>query len=139
MGTSFRSALRRYPSEKARRHLAVIFDLPYTSQMQDWEVEVSNPDRIREFIKTYEDGGLDENELFVLMNLIIASFDEAEQDSFANPEWLRARELLLRDCELHAWTIWYWSDLAAALSETPFQVTRHMRPIWERVVPVIGD
>lgn len=126
--------LARYPISASREKLAGLFRLENRPEMQDWEVEVADPNRITEFLNAYEASDLSDDDRFLLMSLIIASFDDAgESDGekpFSGKEWEKTRKLLIRDCKLHASTLWYWSSWGTAVEDAAFTVTRHIRPIW---------
>ena len=68
--------LWRFPTRTAIASLATRFGLPNTLEMQDWEWEVADYERIDEFLDTYETEDVTEDELFVLMEMLLQSFSE---------------------------------------------------------------
>lgn len=44
---------------------------------QDWEYEVADPARITDFLKVYDSGRLNPDEKSMLLNVILASYNDA--------------------------------------------------------------
>lgn len=74
--------------------------------MQDWPLEVADPERIDEFLALYESCE-DENELFFLMQLVLYTLEELPQGGLQL--WPRVEPLLVAHGRLHAESIIYWS------------------------------
>ncbi|WP_456715262.1 hypothetical protein [Bradyrhizobium sp. USDA 4353] len=92
--------------------------------MQDWEWEVADPTRIDEFLSAYESGELSEDERFVLMETIIQSFEDLQRlGNHPDPDerWQRVVDILDRNIDLHAHTVWYRSVLDAEDFNDPEQ------------------
>ncbi|UFZ05675.1 hypothetical protein LQG66_05000 [Bradyrhizobium ontarionense] len=127
--------LRRYPTREAVNALCRRFGFPYHPQMQDWEWEVADAMRIDEFLSAYESGELSEDERFVLMETILQSFEDLrflEDRPDPDPRWQRVLDILDRNIDLHAHTVWYWSVLDAEDFDDPeqqFWVTPFVRVI----------
>ncbi|MGC3957522.1 MAG: hypothetical protein QM813_06055 [Verrucomicrobiota bacterium] len=78
--------------------------------VQDWEIVVADPERIREFLDAYEKEPFDDDERFTLMALLIASFDDLLRENRDDPEaWHRLHAHLRRRFDLHGYTVQYWS------------------------------
>ncbi|MBI3728819.1 MAG: hypothetical protein HY254_10875 [Burkholderiales bacterium] len=124
--------LYRFPTRAAIDALALRFNLPNTKNMQDWEYEVADADRIAEFLAAYDNGELSEDEKFTLMATLLQSSCDAidEDEKFMCSENLKqCLDLLERDIHIHIHLAWYWSstdtnDMSDAWSITPF-----IRPI----------
>lgn len=119
----------RFPSRKAIASLAKRFDLPNTLEMQDWEWEVADSDRIDEFVSAYESGELDDDEKFTLMETIIQSFEDLETALSNNKKWSHVLELIEKNINLHIYSVWYWSDLKTVGEDKRWRVSRYMRSI----------
>ena len=65
--------IHRFPTGAAIARLTA--DLGLAPAGQDWELEAADARRVGEFLDRYDAGGLDDNERFALMSLIVASFD----------------------------------------------------------------
>ena len=78
--------------------------------MQDWEIEVADPERIEEFLAAYESGELDDDEKFTLMQTIIESFEVGDQPLQEMPAWHRALSLIEENLDLHIYSVWYWGS-----------------------------
>ena len=103
--------LWRFPTRETIASLADRFSLPHSPDMQDWEWEVADADRIDEFLTVFLSGQLDEDQRFVLLETLIQSFDylgAALHEDCRWPELLRVVEECI---EVHIYTVWYWADL----------------------------
>lgn len=123
--------LWRFPTAESIRSLSNRFKLPYTPQMQDWEWEVADSNRIDEFLDAYMSAELTDNEQFTLMETIIQSFEELDQLMTAHPRWKDCLKALRQNIDRHIYSVWYWSDLESALDEESWQVTPYFREILE--------
>ncbi|MCM3879740.1 MAG: hypothetical protein ND807_06515 [Vicinamibacterales bacterium] len=118
--------LLRFPTGAAIDSLAKRFDLPNTRDMQDWEWEVADRSRIDEFMSAYESGDLSEDEQFVLMEILLQSFADLEAPLEVDDRWARVLRWLDENIDVHAHSVWYWSDLDQEMdkyegwSVTPF-------------------
>lgn len=76
-------------------------NLPATGQEQDWDIELADPTRLREFLSLYNQAqDFSESEKYALMALILASCDDAIQDKGS----------INKD---------YWEEISAILQSTP--------------------
>lgn len=121
--------LWRFPTRKAIDSLASRFNLPNKPEMQDWEWEVADPDRIDEFLYAYKSDILDDDEKFTLMETIIQSFEESLFPLSKDPRWKTVLEILERNIELHIYSVWYWSDLGNDNSDEQWNVNPYIRAI----------
>lgn len=103
--------------------------------MQDWEWEVADPARIKEFIAAYNDGSLSEDERFTLMETIIQSFAETCLPLETNSDWRQTLSAIEQDISLHIYSVWYWSHLDAPDEEDLWNVTPFMRRLLDRHRP----
>jgi hypothetical protein len=131
--------LQRFPTRAAIDALAERLRLVNEPGMQDWEWEVADPDRIDEFLATYQSGELSDDERFTLMEVMLQSFEELPTALEADRRWFRLRDILDRNAALHAHSIWYWSapdvdDLAECWRVTPFLrcILEQHRRLFER-------
>jgi hypothetical protein len=131
-GMSVPEHLRRHPTRAAIDALAARFDLPNHPGMQDWEWEVADHTRLDEFIGAYQSGDLDDDERFTLMEIIIQSFEDLGARSEHDPRWQCILDILDRNVELHACSVWYWSALDGESREEQFSVTPSMRSVLAR-------
>lgn len=90
--------------EKLSNRLGLFWD----TTVQDWDLINSNPNGIQDFLKVY--GSLEnDDEKFVLMQLIIASFaaNNSKKDFDLNL-WKQCSIILEKEHFLHIHTINYW-------------------------------
>lgn len=77
-------------------------NLPYVSDIQDWDLEMANSNNIYFYIKFYNDNVLDKEEKIALMSLIFASYEDYlnENNLFFDDKWEDIKEILLKDVEI---------------------------------------
>ena len=125
----------RCPTRDAIDKLAARFELPNHPWMQDWELEVSDPARIDEFLAAYISEQLSDDEKFTLMETIIASFDELAatgRNLDADTRWRLTRSLLQNNIPLHAYSVWYWSRLDAEEEDEMFCISPLIRDVFAK-------
>lgn len=121
--------LWRFPTKEAIQSLAERFGHLNHPDMQDWEIEVADPSRIREFLLAYESGELNDDERFTLMETIIQSFEDSDRDLDDDDEWNVVIGCLDRFSVLHGYTIWYWSCPESKSPEEGWRVTQRIRRV----------
>ena len=98
-----------YPSSEAIKKLTKELKLG-DNYSQDWEYEVTDPDRLDEFIRHYHCGQLSDVEKFTLMLLILASYDDWLCVRHHGVDyWEDIKKILIQDEALHRNTVKYWS------------------------------
>lgn len=97
--------------------------------MQDWEWEVADPTRLDEMICAYKSGELDEDERFTLMEIMIQSFEDLESPLETDSRWAWLLQVLNENLTVHAYSLWYWSDLENDNEEEEWRVTKSLRSI----------
>jgi hypothetical protein len=138
--------MRKFPPEwptcRAIGSLTLRLGLrPRPEWCQDWELEVCDPSRVREFCDYYETADLDLHEKWLLMSLIIFSYDEYLRETpVGQRDWSlgeTVEHLLNENFDLHFHTVEYWCCLENAKvdpdpdrPEWNFHVTAMMRRIW---------
>jgi len=103
---------------------------PEYAASQDWDLVVSDPKRITEFLSKYETLDLNDDERFALMALIVASFDQLPPAGAETGHvWTDISRLLRSDRALHESTIRRWALLDDPDVEDGFPVTGRMRTL----------
>ena len=97
--------------------------------MQDWPWEVADPERLDEFLAAYGGDELSDDERFVLMEMILRSFEGLGRSTGFDPRWARTLEAIDRNMDLHAHSVWYWSALETEDTEDQWLVTPFLRRI----------
>lgn len=121
----------KYVTKRAIEGLVQKVNLPPPDEFsQDWEYVVADASRISEFLYAYENIEFTIDEKFVLMIVIISSFDDAITEGKAEESTAkRIRYHLLQDIGIHMNTIRYWSMLDEDDLNNCFAVTAFMREI----------
>ncbi|MFZ6655682.1 hypothetical protein [Undibacterium sp. TJN19] len=131
------SYLCRFSTRAAINALAIRFNLPETRNMQDWEYEVADANRIDEFLAVYDSGELSEDEKFTLMAMLLQSFCDVINDDerlLSSENWKHFLSFLEQDIQIHIYLVWYWSsvDKPETDIENPdymFSISPFIRPI----------
>ena len=119
-----------YWSSEAEKSLSERLGLCWDQSMQDWDLINSNPDHIDHFLKVYNQLS-DSNEKFVLMQLIIASFDDIQDmKSFDDASWNKCAIILEKQSFLHIQTIFCWCTEGNTI---PYFISPFMDTIYEKV------
>jgi hypothetical protein len=121
--------LWRFPTGASVESLAKRFGLPNRPDMQDWPWEVADANRLDEFLTAYETAGLSDDERFTLMEILLQSFEDRARFHGFDPRWNRALEALDRNINLHAYSVWYWSDVENELEQDQWLVTPFLRQV----------
>jgi len=124
----------RYPSGISEEKLSKALGLYWSNDTQDWDLVVSDANRIEEFLKFYLDKLKDDDDKFTLMGLIISSFDDIAPnfDKDTSKLWDVCKTILVKECYLHYSTIMYWC-LFENEPDNTFPISLLMREVWEEV------
>lgn len=121
--------LWRFPTAAAIDALAKRFALPNTPDMEDWPWEVADAGRLDEFIEAYRDPNLSDDERFTLMEIMLQSFENLGARLSTDPRWPRILYILDQHIDLHAHSVWYWSDLENDDHDEQWRVTPFLRRV----------
>ena len=108
------------PDQVSRERLAKRLCLEFDNNMQDWEYEVSNPNRLDEFIDEYDKKKTTQNEKEILMEIILDSSNDLcieNERNFQTKYLKRLIERLEKNSDLHIATIKY-------LTENKFEISK---------------
>lgn len=86
----------RFVTPAAIEALALRFGLPASPSMQDWSWEMADPTRLDDFLAFYEEGDLTDDQRFVLMEMILQSFEDRAADPATDARWPRVMAFLWR-------------------------------------------
>ena len=78
---------------------------------------------------------LNDDERFTLMETIIQAFEDLPDSLDADCRWTEVLQLLDSNIDLHAYSVWYWSDLEDELGDESWRVTPFLRKIVQRHKP----
>lgn len=108
-----------FPQKKSIDFLNKALSLPSTGHEQDWELELSDPARIKEFIEFYKNNHhLDFDIKCSLMALLIASFEDSFFDSrFDFSLWKRFLGISRKEVNVFKKSSFLWTQKDAEQSE----------------------
>lgn len=111
--------------------LASLLNLPLPGPFsQDWELEVADSTRVREFLEAYDSGSLNNDDRSVLMQTMLESYSCAVDEGLARPEdWETISYYLNRDRPIHENTIRYWAMIDEPDLENCFAITPLIRTL----------
>lgn len=101
--------IERLETKAARISLSRHFGFSDSDQIQDWERYFEDFNRLAEYIELYEIGQLDDDERFLLMELILASTTNSEPNFLNSSLWQTIKQKLRNDPKTHGWSIWFWA------------------------------
>jgi len=100
--------------------------------MQDWAWEIADSNRLDEYLTDYQSGELTNDERFTLMEIIMQAFEDLPAPLDSDPRWEATLMTLDSKIDLHAYTVWYWSDLENELEDECWRVAPYLRKLVER-------
>jgi hypothetical protein len=121
--------LLRYPTNNARVALARKLSISFDGSSQDWEWEVADSARIDDFLNVYKSGELTEDEMFSLMEIILQSFEDFNDDSLQSAAWTECISLIRNNIYTHIYSVYYWSMIGEDKPENCFRITAYMRSV----------
>jgi len=97
------------PERGAVEQVNRMFNLPATGKEQDWELELSDPDRLDEMLDALEQANLDLETKSALALLVIASIEDGDEtEKPVAAHIARMREVLRNDRIVNDRMRYYW-------------------------------
>jgi hypothetical protein len=115
------------PRTEARIALAKRFGLPYQDSMQDWEWEVADAKRFREWLDAYIGADLTDDERLSLMEMLIQCAEDMGPGPELESACLSLEPLLLARPTLHRASVEYWALVGEDDHAAQFAVSAAMR------------
>lgn len=115
---------------RAVKFISQKLNLPVTGGEQDWDIELADPTRIEEFVMLFkQDSGLDTEQKYALMALILASYEDALQGGQPlNGSWDYIKKTLKNDLT-YSDLIEYWSLPTENNEGNLFGITPYIRSL----------
>ncbi len=122
---------------EAERQLSERLGLHWDAQMQDWDLNNSNAELLPECFATLADSKLSNDELYALMELTIASVEEAQSNLDGENHWKSIEAVLRRRPDLYASAMVYWAQpaLDGLDAGRQFYISKHMALLWSELLP----
>lgn len=112
------------------QELANLFGYEIGQNDQDWTYTIVESERIDEYIQAYDTKITNDDTKFSLMEMIIQSLTEQENEKLMNEKWKQIEFILNHDFELHKYTIYYWCCWENDDINDCWEVTPLMREFW---------
>ena len=112
------------------QELADLFGYEIGKYDQDWTYMIVESDRIEEYIQAYDTKITNKDTKFSLMEMIIQSLTEQEDEKLMNEKWKLVKPILNKNFDLHECTIYYWCCWDNDDIDDCWEVTPLMREIW---------
>jgi hypothetical protein len=112
------------------QEIANLFNYKIGKHDQDWTYTVVEPEKIDDYILAYDTSITNEDTKCSLMEMIIQSLTEQDNDEIMNLKWKKVKEILNRDFELQKYTIYYWCCWDNEDIDDCWAVTPLMREFW---------
>lgn len=113
-----------YPTINDRKRLAEEFQLSFDVSMQDWEIEIANPQKLSEFISYFSGNTLSDGQRVSLAQIIFRSIEELlieRKTDLAKEYWNNVFPLLHRHDRILEGVLDYWKDNSFYLSKLLMQ------------------
>lgn len=119
-------------NKQALTKIKKLFEMSDNEDLQqDYDLVMADYNRVIEFLDYYQNESLNKNESFVLMEIIVASYDDyLEIKSNDKVIENQIMKLINEDFENHKETVKYWSREEESFAEG-WKITPFMKIIWE--------
>jgi hypothetical protein len=119
-----------YSEQQVSKRVADLLELPEGFELgEDWDLICADSDRLFDFLDVYENTNLTDHERRVLMELIIASFDEWLNTNESDAVERQIAHYLRENVMLHIWAIKYWGSVNSSWGEG-WNVTPFIKQVW---------
>lgn len=112
------------------QELADLFKYKIDEKGQDWTYTIVEPERIEDYIQAYDTSVRNEDTKFSLMEMIIQSLTDQENEDIMMEKWKKVKVLLNKDFDLNKYTIYYWCCWDSDDLDDCWEVTPLMREFW---------
>lgn len=119
----------RFSTKEAQIEIALELNMPPPDNWQDWEYIFARGEDLEQYLEHYQNIK-NEDKKFVLMQIIIQATNDKERDGTLEKYWLKLQPLLLKDFNIHQYTIYYWCVFENENIEDCFAITLFMREFW---------
>ena len=119
---------RRFGTKKAIEELVAQYGYEYEGWMQDWPLEIADFREIENYFLHYDEQ-TDDDKKFSLMEMLIFALTDIENDADFNKYWELLRGRLIKDFEIHVFTVFNCCCFEQELSES-WNVAPNMRLLW---------
>jgi len=121
-----------YISHEIMEKLAKDLNIAFENWMQDWPYEVVNKNDIEKYLEYYNTVN-DKNKKFKVMEMLIQSIEEQENEEKFLYYWNIVKRLIEKDFLIHEYTIWYWclfEEIDEDHMKDAWKITPFLRRLW---------
>ncbi len=122
----------RCGTKKAIKELVANYDYPYADWMQDWPYEIAESKEIDNYFQHYDEQ-TDEDKKFSIMEMLIQSLTDIENQNDFDKNWKRLKKRILKDFEIHEYTIFYWCCFDIETDDI-WKISPYMRELWKKII-----
>ncbi|MDR2972982.1 MAG: hypothetical protein LBU83_13845 [Bacteroidales bacterium] len=129
----------RYETEEAISELRKDLNIPYDPFSQDFAYENAKSEDIEIYLGLYNKID-NEDKKFVLMQMLIASIEDQENEGKFTHYWNIVKNLIEKDFLVHEYTVWYWclyegqhENYYGKHMENAWRITPYMRELWHKI------
>lgn len=122
----------RCGTQKAIKELVANYDYPYADWMQDWPYEIAESIEIDNYFQHYDEQ-TDEDKKFSIMKMLIQSLTDIENQNDFDKNWKRLKKRILKDFEIHEYTIFYWCCFDIETDDI-WKISPYMRELWKEII-----
>jgi len=125
-----------WPTDTEIKELGKLLELPIKGdeeewELQEWEWDFADPQRVEGFLTVYEQQALSENQKTALMALIVESYDRYLVEHQHIPSlWERIEKHLVTLPKIHEYTINYWL-LAKDTDKPGFSIGNQIKKVFK--------
>ncbi len=120
----------RCGTAKAIDELANFFNYPNDKRMQDWEIEVANPEHLQNYLDYYTKS-TDDDVKFCLVEMALQALEETEKEK-REPYWKQLKTIIIKNIDIHEYTLHYWCYFGFELSDC-WEITPMLRRLWNEI------
>ena len=99
--------------------------------MQEWPFELIESKDIDKYFQHYSEQ-INDDKKFILMKFLIQALTDIKNESVFIEKWNLLKPRIIKDFEVHEYTIFYWSCFGEKLSDC-WKITPYIRELWYEI------
>ena len=119
----------RFGTKKAIEEVSKKLNIFFDDSIQDWSYTAGDCNDIEKYIRFYLETK-NEDEKFVLMELIIQAVEDQNTEELLNRYFIKIEQIIKRDFNIHCYTVFYWCSFEEQNINNTWKIAPMMRKIW---------